>query len=61
MMLAEALNELEFRYGDPGLLDYSLVGRYQPLRAADLSEQARAVFGQPRLTVTVLPGAPEQK
>jgi predicted Zn-dependent peptidase len=61
VMLADQLNEMEFRYGDPGLLEYSLVGRYQSVSAGELLAQARALFGQPRLTVTVLPAAAEKK
>ncbi len=54
-MLADRLNEAEFRSGDPGQLERSTLARYRALTAGDLSWQARAVLGRPHLTIEVQP------
>jgi zinc protease len=53
--LADKLNELEFRYGDPGRLDEAVRARYLRVSAPGLLAQAQAVLAGPRLTVVVLP------
>jgi zinc protease len=54
-MLADTLNELEFRFGDPGQLERSLLARYEAVTASDVAWQADAMLGRAKVTIEVLP------
>jgi hypothetical protein len=54
-MMADMLNAFEFRFGDPGQLERSLLSRYTKLGPSDLSWVAAAVLSAPRVTIAVVP------
>jgi zinc protease len=53
--LADKLNEVQFRYGDPGELERALVERYRSATVGDVAKWTRAMLARPRVTVTVTP------
>lgn len=57
---ADALNEQQTTFGDPGLVERSALARYETLTASDLAESARSVLGRPHLTLSFVPATKEK-
>jgi predicted Zn-dependent peptidase len=55
---ADALNEMQTTFGDPGLLQRTALARYDGLTSSDLAEVARRFLSKPRLTLAFVPAAP---
>jgi predicted Zn-dependent peptidase len=54
-MMADMLNAFEFRFGDPGQLERSLLSRYGKLGSSDVAWIADQVLSAPRVTIAIVP------
>ena len=52
---ADALNEMEWAFGDPGQLERSALNRFDAVSESDVAEWANRTLGKPRLSLSFVP------
>jgi predicted Zn-dependent peptidase len=55
--MADAINQFEFRFGDPAKIDSQFLGRYDAVTLGELQGWAQKVLAAPHVTVVVEPEA----